>query len=266
MVGSLDSVSWVTQTRMDYAVEIMPYRLLGPGLSALDALATIWAAFSLLGATFVFAHVRHRIPESAMWTQLVWPLITLLLGPFGLGLYWSAYRGRAVVDTERGRRVLRPYWLQAATATAMGVAFAGTTMIAVGFVLTYFGMPLVEFDGPLFWLGSSMILLMAIIYVVAFLVSWLVFHVPMFRDSLGLDTGDALRQSLLAVAGSMTSVSVGMMGGMWWFMMRTLPMMPGEENVAWFGVMVFATLVGFVIAWPVNGLLVRRNVKPGGVL
>ena len=266
VVGSQEEVSWITQGRLDYAVEINPYRLHGPGLSALEVLVTIWAAISLLGGTFVFAHGRHRIPEMKLWTQMVWPLLTLLLGPFGFALYWWAYRGRAVIDTESGKRVVRPYWLQAAVATAMGVAFAATVMIATALLFTYFGMVLPVIDGPLFWLGSSMIVLMIVVYVVAFLVSWLVFHIPMFRDAFDLDVGEAARQGALAVGVSMTSVSIGMMGGMWLLMMRNLPMMPAEEEILWFGVMVFSTLVGFLIAWPVNGWLVRKNVKPGGVL
>ncbi|ESP89817.1 DUF4396 domain-containing protein [Candidatus Halobonum tyrrellensis] len=266
VLGSLDDVSWVSQTRSDYAVEVTPYRLQGAGMSPLDALSAVWAAFSLLGATFVYTHSRHRIPEMGDWTKLVWPLFTLLLGPIGLGFYWFAYRSRETVERDGRKHVVRPYWLQAASATAMGVGFAASTMVAVAFLLTYFGMPLVVFDGPLFALGSSMVLTMAIVYVVALLVSWQVFHVPMFEESMGLDRGAATRQSLLAVVVSMTSVSVGMMTMMWVLMMLNLPMMPGDDNVLWFGVMVFSTLVGFLIAWPVNGLLVRRNVKPGGAL
>ncbi|MFD1587937.1 DUF4396 domain-containing protein [Halorientalis brevis] len=265
-MGTLDQVSWVSQARSDYAVEITPYRLQGAGMSPLDALSSIWAAFGILGATFVFAHSRRRIPEMGTWTRLVWPLFTLVLGPFGLAFYWFAYRGREVVERDGKHRVVRPYWLRAATATAMGVGFAASTMIATAFLLTFFGMPLVVFEGPLFALGSSMVLLMAIVYVVAFLVSWVVFHVPMFEDALGLDQESAVRRGLLAVAVSMTSVSVGMMGSMWLLMMLNLPMMPGDDNILWYGVMVFSTLIGFLIAWPVNGLLVRRNVKPGGAL
>jgi hypothetical protein len=200
------------------------------------------------------------------WTTMFWPLLTLVLGPFGLALYWVSYRGRQVVTTEQGPRVLRPYWLRAATATAMGVGFAGSTMIATGFLLNYLGIPMVVFDGPLFWLGNAMTVLIVLVYVIAFLVSWLVFHVPMLRESQGLDTGPAITKSAKIVAVSMTSVSVGMMGGMWVIMMLNLPMMPGDDNILWFGVMVFATLVGFLIAWPVNGLLVRKNLKPGGAL
>ena len=266
VLGPLGQVSWVSQTRSDYVVEITPYRLQGAGMSPLDALSAAWAAFSLLGATYVYTHSRHRIPEMSDWTKLVWPLFTLLLGPIGFAFYWFAYRGRKVVERDGKQQVVRPYWLQAASATAMGVAFAASTMIAVAFLFTYFGMPLVVFDGPLFALGSSMVLTMAIVYVVAFLVSWVVFHIPMFQDSLGLDQEAATRQSLLAVGVSMTSVSVGMMTMMWVLMMLNLPMMPGDDSILWFGVMVFSTLVGFLLAWPVNGLLVRRNVKPGGAL
>ncbi|MDS0282672.1 DUF4396 domain-containing protein [Haloarcula onubensis] len=266
VLGPMEDVSWVSQARSDYAVEITPYRLQGPGMSPLDALSASWAAFSLLGASFVYAHVRRRIPEASDWTKLVWPMFTLLLGPIGLGFYWLAYRGREVVERDGHQRVVRPYWLRAASATAMGIAFAASTMIAVAFGLTYFGMPLVVFESPVFMLGSPMVLTMAVVYVVAFLVSWLVFHVPMFEASLGLDRRVATRRALLAVGVSMTSVSVGMMTMMYVLMMLNLPMMPGDDNILWFGVMVFSTLVGFCIAWPVNGLLVRKNVKPGGAL
>ncbi|WP_225335322.1 DUF4396 domain-containing protein [Halomicrobium urmianum] len=265
-MGTTDQVSWVTQGRLDYAVEITPYRHQGAGLSPLEAVAGVWAAVCLLGASFAFVHSRHRLTALNDWTKMVWPLLTLLIGPVGLALYWASYRGRQVVDTEQGPRVLRPYWLRAATATAMGVGFAASTMIATAFLLTYFGIPMVVFDGPLFWLGNAMTLLIVIVYAVAFLVSWLVFHVPMLRDSQGMDTRSAARRGAQLVAVSMTSVSVGMMGGMWILMMMELPMMPGDDNLLWFGVMSFATLVGFVIAWPVNGLLVRKGLKPGGAL
>jgi hypothetical protein len=265
-MGTTDQVSWVSQGRLDYAVEITQYRHQGAGLSPLESLAAIWAAFSILGASFVFAHARRRLPEMDDWPTMFWPLLTLVLGPFGLSLYWVAYRGRQVISTDQGPRVLRPYWLRAATATAMGVGFAASTMIAVGFLLNYFGIPMFVLDGPLFWLGNAMTVLIILVYVIAFLVSWLVFHIPMLKDSRGMDTGKAAKRGAKIVAVSMTSVSVGMMGGMWLIMMLNLPMMPGDDNILWFGVMVFATLIGFLIAWPVNGLLVRKNLKPGGVL
>ncbi|WP_436926617.1 DUF4396 domain-containing protein [Halosimplex amylolyticum] len=266
VAGTLDQVSWVSQARGDYAVEITPYRLQGAGMSPLDALSAVWAAFGLLGASFVFVHARRRLSRTNRWTRMVWPLLTLVLGPVGLALYWSAYRGREVIQTEKGPRVVRPYWLRAATATAMGVGFAGTTMVATAFLLTYFGMPMVVFGGRLFALGSPMILQMAVVYVVAFLVSWVVFHIPMIADSAGLDRGSAARRGLFAVAVSMTSVSVGMMTMMYVLMMVNLPMMPGDDSILWYGVMAFSVLVGFAVAWPVNGLLVRRNVKTGGAL
>ncbi|WP_415380518.1 DUF4396 domain-containing protein [Halosimplex sp. TS25] len=265
-MGSTDQVSWVSQGRLDYAVEITQYRHQGAGLSPLESLAAVWAGFSILGASFVFAHARHRLPEMNDWTTMVWPLLTLVLGPFGLTLYWLSYRGRQIVTTDQGPRVLRPYWLRAATATAMGVGFAGSTMIATGFLLNYLGIPMFVFNGPLFWFGNAMTILIVLVYIIAFLVSWLLFHIPMLKDSQGLDTGSAAKKGAKIVAVSMTSVSVGMMGGMWVIMMLNLPMMPGDDNILWFGVMVFATLIGFLIAWPVNGLLVRKNLKPGGAL
>ncbi|WP_209019623.1 cell wall-binding repeat-containing protein, partial [Halorussus marinus] len=103
-MGSTDQVSWVSQGRLDYAVEITQYRHQGAGLSPLESLAAIWAGFSILGASFVFAHARHRLPEMNDWTTMVWPLLTLVLGPFGLALYWLSYRGRQIVTTDQGPR------------------------------------------------------------------------------------------------------------------------------------------------------------------
>jgi hypothetical protein len=42
-----------------------------------------------------------------------------------------------------------------------------------------------------------------------------------------------------------------------------LPMMPSEESILWFGVMLFTVFMGFIIAWPFNYIFIRRRVKGG---
>jgi hypothetical protein len=46
-------------------------------------------------------------------------------------------------------------------------------------------------------------------------------------------------------------------------MMVNLPMMPSEESILWFGVMFWTVTAGFLVAWPINYVLVRTQTKMG---
>jgi hypothetical protein len=61
----------------------------------------------------------------------------------------------------------------------------------------------------------------------------------------------------------MTAAALAMNPGMWWYMMNKIPMMPTEESILWFGVMFTTGFLAFLMAWPVNYVLVRRHRKSG---
>lgn len=63
----------------------------------------------------------------------------------------------------------------------------------------------------------------------------------------------------------MLAVSLSMMTTAWWTLMYHIPMMPKEDDVLWFGVMWLASITGFLVAWPLNWLLIRAQLKPGNV-
>lgn len=147
--------------------------------------------------------------------------------------------------------------------TASAVGIGGVSMVATGFVMNLFGLPPVPAEGPLFWLGSPMVLVMIASYVVAVLISWPLYQTPMIAMFHGQPYSRALKTALPVVLGSMASVSLAMFPGMWWLMMWNLPMMPSEESILWFGVMFFTVLMGFLIAWPFNYLFVRAEHKSG---
>lgn len=262
VLGSPDMIAFPAQSQADYAVEIGPVRQKGAGLGATDLLAAAWVLLGIASALWIVVH-EARFLEGQSWVmRMAWPMLALCMGPFGIPLYWLAYN-RPVIETEHGQVWDRPLWLQGLVATASAVGFGGPLMVFTGWLVTFFGMPLFPSGGPLFFLGTPMILVMILNYVVAVLVSWPLYQTPMMSMFGGRPYGEALPRALPVVLASMASVSLAMFPGMWWLMMWNLPMMPSEESILWFGVMFFTVFMGFWIAWPVNYLFVRRQVKGG---
>ena len=136
-------------------------------------------------------------------------------------------------------------------------------MIVSGFIATTLGLPLFPNRSPIFWLGTPMVLVMIINYVVAVLISWPIFQTPMLAMFYGQRYSKTLVQALVIVLISMATAALAMNPGMWWLMMWSLPMMPTEESILWFGVMFFTAFLAFLMAWPFNYVFVRLQRKSG---
>ncbi|MGD9673670.1 MAG: DUF4396 domain-containing protein [Candidatus Nitrosocosmicus sp.] len=303
IVGDTESdngISYIVQSRFDYGTEIGAYRMQGAGMSSLEALFAGWISFSIFGMIYVGISMRKSLKNVSVLQKLAWPLVVLMLGPFGLIAYWLSFNGRKMIEMkmpnfngseeksgdnnhiqnpkQSGNKddvkktmttttmVMweRPTWSQAIVATLVAVAFAASSMITTSYLIEFFfGFPLQVIDGPFYWFGNGMIITIAISYTVAAIVSLFVFQAPMFAQQRKQEYRKVLKVALVAVLASMTSVSLGMMTLMYFMHMWWLPMTPEEDDLAWFGSMFFSTLVGAVIAMPVNYLLVRRGIKVG---
>lgn len=263
VLGDTGAITFPAQGEADYAVEIGPYLGKGVGASELDMLAAGWVILGLASALWILLH-QARMLRGQMWVmKLAWPLLALMLGPFGILVYYLAYRWPVF---RRGTMVMwdRPLWVQGMVATASAVGFGATLMIVTGYIATVLGLPLAPSRNPvLFVIGSPMVSIMIINYVVAVLVSWLLFQTPMLSHYYERPYIQTLPRSLPMVLLSMTAAAVGMNPSMWWLMMETIPMMPVEESILWFGVMFFTGFIAFLVAWPLNYLLVRLEGKSG---
>ena len=264
VLGDAGAIAFPTQGQADYALEIGPYRLKGPGASGLDMLASVWVALGVASAVWILFHQAKFLPGLNWVMRLAWPLLALVVGPFGIPAYVLAYR-RPVMRHDQMTMWDRPLWLQGLVATASAVGFGGPLMVATGYLMTLFGLPLIPNHalGPLFWLGAPMVLVMIAAYVVAVAVSWLLFQTPMIAMFRGLRYGRALPRALPVVLASMATVSLAMFPAMWWLMMLNIRQMPDEESILWFGVMFFTVFLGFLAAWPFNYLFVRVQRKSG---
>lgn len=262
ILGDNAQISFPAQGQADYAVEIGPYRGKGPGMSGIDMLAAAWVVLGLASAAWIAFHESKFLPDQNWVLRLAWPLLALLIGPFGILLYYLSYN-RPII--RHGKMIAwdRPLWLQGLAATVSAVGFGAAIMVATGFVSTFLGLPLFPSQGPLYFLGGPMILVMIINYAVAVLVSWPLFQTPMLAMFYGQPYRETLLKALPMVLISMTAAALAMDPGMWWLMMSNLPMMPTEESILWFGVMFFSSFLALLMAWPFNYLLVRLQRKSG---
>lgn len=212
VLGDTATISFPVQGQADYAVEIGPYRLKGSGASGLDMLSSVWVALGIASALWIAFHGAKFLPQLSWVMRLAWPLLALMVGPFGIPAYVLAYNKPVM---QHGKMTMwdRPLWLQGLVATASAVGFGGALMVATGWLMTLFGLPLVPNHalGPLFWLGAPMVLVMIANYVVAVLVSWPLYQTPMIAMFHGLSYAKALP----IVLALMASVSLAMFPAMW---------------------------------------------------
>lgn len=149
VLGDEETISFPAQAQADYAVEIGAYKMKGPGLAGMDMLASVWIALGLASASWIAFHEARFLPHQIWVMRLAWPLLALMIGPFGIPFYVLAYK-RPIL--RHGRMTLwdRPLWLQGLVATASAVGFGGLVMVATGFLMTLVGLPLIPMSGPLF--------------------------------------------------------------------------------------------------------------------
>ncbi len=262
VLGGLNRISFPAQSQADYAVEIGPYKGKGDGMSGIDMLAAAWIFLGAASGIWILFHESKFLTYQNWIMRLAWPLAAFLMGPFSLPVYILSYQ-RPLIRMKNRVMWDRPLWLQGLVATISAVSFGATIMIVTGFMISLFGIPLFPSQGPLFFLGAPMILIMIFNYVVAVIVSWLLFQTPMLAMFYGLPYRQTLFKALPMVLISMTAAAAAMNPGMWWLMMWNLPMMPSEESILWFGVMLFTGFLALLLAWPFNTLLVVKQRKSG---
>lgn len=261
-------IGYGSQGRLDFSIEKSDYPSKGPvALGETEALMLILIIWGIASAIFVWVHATFTLSMVKMPLKIAWAMSSLLLPVLGPVLYLNSYRKPAIQSESGEWTWIRPHSLQSASATAMGFGYGAPLMIAIGFLLVWFGFPIFypeSIADKLFWLGAGMPIMMFAMYVLAVLFAWKLVQYPM-KKAMMPDMPDKMinKMSLITTALSMLSVSIGMMTTSWYLLMSRFPMMPKEDDVLWFGSMWLASFIGFLIAWPINWLLIRNHLKPG---
>ncbi len=260
-----DSISYSVQARVDYINEIQHYFTLGKqGLSGLEALLLAHILTCVFGSLWTGIHVHMRKPGMFWGTRIMWPLLVSVTGIVGLAVYILSYKSRKPVYMDDGKIAwVRPVWNQAAFATASGLAFGAALMAAFDFFWYAGGMPLLQLQGPFFWIGNPMVIQMILSYIVALTINLLLFQSVITSRKKDIPYIQALNRTLLPVFISMTAVSLGMIPVMWWLQMKYLPSMPEPDTILWWGTLLVSILAGALLSFIANWEMVRLNLKEG---
>ena len=267
VVGSFDRIGYGTQAWADYSQEIEQYMTLGESaVSGYEALGISWLVLSVACASWILFHAIKRMPDLMPMMMAAWVIFALMLGPIALWLYILSYHGRKKMTHEGMTMWERPLWLQTAAATVMMFAFDMMLMCLAVFLVAYIGFPIIRFNGPLYFIGSSMFLMMVLMYLIALVVMMLVFHTPMTMHERKIDSyRKAFMAGLPVMIATMSVESLGMMPTMWWQQMFFLPamQMPTNDDFTMWSTLLFSVFVGFLVVLPFNYWMVKRGKKMG---
>lgn len=267
VVGGFDRIAYGVQAWADYSQEIEQYMTLGDSaVSGFEALGLGWIILSIASAIWILFHSIKRLPDVMPMMKAAWAVFALLFGPLAVWFYVKNYHRREKMEHDGMVMWQRPLWAQVVSATVMMFAFDMMLMVLAVFIIASIGFPILRIDSPVYWLGSSMFLMMVLMYVIALVVMMLVFHTPMTMHERKINSySKAFIAGLPVMLATMTVESLGMMPTMWWAQMLYLPAMQmptGDDFTMWVTLLI-SVFVGFLVVLPYNYRMVKRGAKMG---
>ena len=210
----------------------------------LDGAMIVWFALAIPSIAFVIWDSFANGVTS--WVQrIAWILVTVYTGPIGLFLYLMACRRPFPGGHDA---FTKPTWKQAVNSEMHCLAGDATGIAVAASIVPLFGLA----NG---WDAT-------IEYLAGFLMGLFVFQALMMRAMYDGDYWRAVRKTFFAETVSMNMVMAGMIP----FMLILADYWQGSENplnpAFWFR-MGLATIVGGVIAYPMNFWLVSNHLKHG---
>lgn len=212
-------------------------------LSFWHGVMALWGLLTVLSVGYVTFDIRHTPEDPVMkWGFVV---ITFFTGPVGAFLYVLGCREPLPGTHEVFIHVI---WRQVLGSTMHCVAGDGLGIVA-GAIVAAVG------HWPLAWSLVTE-------YAGGFLFGWTIFQALFMKSMAGGSYRESLKNTVWPEFLSMN----GVMAGMSAVMIRGMGVIPGTENLAapqfWF-VMGMALTAGLIVAFPINGWLVRRGLKHG---
>ncbi|HEY2817011.1 MAG TPA: DUF4396 domain-containing protein [Casimicrobiaceae bacterium] len=218
----------------------------------LPLVATISVIAGIVCAVIVSFDVWSH-PQRMWIMNAVWPLTALYSGPIGLVAYLRVGRPTSRDAVERTGRThdRRP----TAVAAALGATHCGAGCTLGDIVAEWF-----VFFVPLRLFGSALAATWVLDFALAFLFG-IAFQYFTIAPMRGLNVRDGIVAALKADTASLTAWQFGMYG---WMAIAIFAIFGHEldktEPVFWF-MMQIAMIVGFVVSWPVNALLIKNGWK-----
>jgi hypothetical protein len=210
----------------------------------IDQILLVWFSLTAIAVLYVAWDALTRNPELTVM-KWGWILVTLYTGVVGAALYILSCQEPAPAEHEE---FVKPLWKQTLGSTIHCLAGDATGIIVAAAITAALGLPM--------WLDVISE------YVFGFAFGLLIFQSLFMKDMLGGSYLQAVRRSFIPEWLSMNAVMAGMIPVMVILMSRDMNAMEATSLRFW-GVMSLATLVGFVVAFPVNMWLVAVGLKHG---
>ncbi|BAY59459.1 hypothetical protein NIES2135_63360 (plasmid) [Leptolyngbya boryana NIES-2135] len=210
----------------------------------IDQVLLVWFSLSAIAVIYVAWDALTRNPELTIM-KWGWILVTLYTGIVGAALYILSCQEPAPGEHEE---FVKPLWKQTLGSTIHCMAGDATGIIVAAAITAVLGLPM--------WLDVISE------YVFGFAFGLLIFQSLFMKDMLGGSYLKAVRRSFIPEWLSMNAVMAGMIPVMVILMSRDMQAMEATSLRFW-GVMSLATLVGLVVAFPVNMWLVAVGLKHG---
>ncbi|WP_254538761.1 DUF4396 domain-containing protein [Halomarina litorea] len=193
-----------------------------------------WAVLVLACLGMLWWDLRSNNQPLPSMMKAVWTLVVAYSGPFGLGVYW--YSGRTQIPNDslwrRGFRSTSHCYSGCGAGEVVGITLAqGILALTVGWVA-------------------------AVTFGFAYLFGYALTIGPLMQDGVGFK--EATWDALLSETPSITIMEI--------FAIGTDLLLAAEAHMGdllFWSALAFSLSIGFLVAWPVNVLLVEFGVKEG---
>lgn len=210
----------------------------------LDYILYVWFFFTALSIVYVAWDAYHNNPELKVM-RWGWILVTAYTGVIGAALYVLSCKPPKRRDHPQ---FITPLWKQALGSTIHCMAGDATGIIVAAAITATLGFPM--------WADTTSE------YVFGFAFGLFIFQAMFMQKMLGGGYLNAVKKSFLPEWLSMNAVMAGMIPVMVILMSSDMRAMEATDIRFW-GAMSLASLVGLVLAYPVNWWLVTNKLKHG---
>ncbi len=209
----------------------------------IDGVLLLWFLLTAGSLIFVVWDQFTNTPSMRIMT-LAWALVILYTGPLGLFLYLLSCR-QPMKDTHD--QFIDVHWKQSVGSLIHCVAGDATAIIAMAALLHFFDLPN----------GLEVI----IEYTAAYLFGLFIFQ-ALFMRSMFPSYLMAVKKTIFAETVSMNMVMTGMFPVI--VLIKSLfPEASDPFQPYFWGMMSLATIVGFIVAYPINSWMVKKGIKHG---
>ena len=210
-----------------------------------DLVLLAWFSLTAVSVACVALDAYRSNPELTVM-KWGWVLVTLYTGPVGLTLYVLSCKEPFPGTHER---FIQPLWKQGLGSVIHCAAGDATGIIVAATVTGLLGLP--------------MAVDLAVEYVAGFGFGLFIFQALFMKDMMGGSYRAALRRSLVPEWLSMNFMMAGMFPTMVILMMGRDMRAMEPTQLAFWGAMSAAVIVGLAVAYPVNVWMVEKGLKHG---